>query len=295
MELKKGQIKDPKELEKNIKKKTKKKTAKKTAKKTTRKKPTKAELDSLIADIETKEPTEENLPKREVAQGERDLVSHDFYDNGMTPILDNYLPDGLVLTEEEKKLVTKGMKNLSTGLRASMPITCYGEKCPFKRQCPLHKLGKAPLGKECPIESMLLDLYSKRYIDEFNVTSDLMSEVTTMTMLAATHVLEMRAFILLGSENDEGEGATGLIRNVVGYDDDEKPIVQLQEHPAYNQLERAWRWRRNLLESLVGTRKEKYKKDAAMQDRTGESVSQAAANLKSTIDKFTVVDITPNK
>jgi hypothetical protein len=296
MELKKGQIKDPKELEKNItKKKTKKKTSKKTAKKTTRKKPTKADIDSLIADIETKEPTQENLPKREVAQGERDLVSSEFYDNGMTPILDNYLPDGLVLTEEEKALVTKGMKNLSTGLRASMPITCYGDKCPFKRQCPLHKLGKAPVGKECPIESMLLDLYSKRYIDEFDVTSDLMSEVTTMTMLAATHVLEMRAFILLGQENEEGAGATGLIRNVVGYDDDEKPIVQLQEHPAYNQLERAWRWRRNLLESLVGTRKEKYKKDAAMQDRSGESVSQAAANLKSTIDKFTVVDITPNK
>jgi chromatin segregation and condensation protein Rec8/ScpA/Scc1 (kleisin family) len=143
---------------------------------------------------------------------------------------------------------------------------------------------------------MLLDLYTKRYIDEFDVTSDLMSEVTTMTMLAATHVLEMRAFMLLGRENEEDEGEpTGLIRNVVGYDDDEKPIVQLQEHPAYNQLERAWRWRKNLLESLVGTRKEKYKRDAAMQDRQGDSVSQSAANLKSTIDKLTTIDITPNK
>ena len=81
----------------------------------------------------------------------------------------------------------------------------------------------------------------------------------------------------------------------LGYDDDEKPIVQLQEHPAYNQLERAWRWRRNLLESLVGTRKEKYKRDSAMQDKSDDGVSLAAANLKSTIDKLTVVDITPNK
>jgi hypothetical protein len=295
MELKKGQIKDPKDLDKNIKKKAKKKTSKKASKK----KPTKEELDALVAEMQEEEPTPEaaqNMVDRQVAQGEKDLVHSDFYDNGMTPILENYLPEGLVLTEEEKKMVTVGMKRLSTGLRASMPITCYGEKCPFKRQCPLYKIGKAPVGKDCPIESMLLDLYTKRYIDEFDVTSDLMSEVTTMTMLAATHVLEMRAFMLLGRENEEDEGEpTGLIRNVVGYDDDEKPIVQLQEHPAYNQLERAWRWRKNLLESLVGTRKEKYKRDAAMQDRQGDSVSQSAANLKSTIDKLTTIDITPNK
>ena len=32
---------------------------------------------------------------------------------------------------------------------------------------------------------MLMDTYTKRYIDEFEVPSGLMSEVTTMTMLAA--------------------------------------------------------------------------------------------------------------
>lgn len=300
MEIKQGHIKDPKELDKNFKKtkeKTKKKTKKKTTKKKVSKKPTREEMDKLIADMESSEPEAPKEPlTQDVAPGSKDLVDRTFYDNGLTPIIENYLPEGLVLTEKEKKMVVRGMKNLSTGLRATMPITCYGDKCPFKRQCPLHKLGKAPMGKECPIESMLLDMYSKRYIDEFEVSSDLMSEVTTMTMLAATHVLEMRAFMLLGSENEEGAGPTGLIRNVVGYDNDEKPIVQLQEHPAYNQLERAWRWRKNLLESLVGTRKEKYKRDASMHDKVDQgSVSQAAANLKSTIDKFTVVDITPNK
>jgi hypothetical protein len=288
MEIKKGHIKDPAEINKNFKKKTKKKTKKKVTKKKT-----KQEIDKMIQEMEVSDPSE-SAPKTE-SPGSNDLVDRSFYDNGLIPIIDNYLPEGLNLTEEEKKLVVRGMKNLSTGLRAAMPITCYGDSCPFKRQCPLHKIEKAPLGKECPIESMLLDMYSKRYIDEFEVTSDLMSEVTTMTMLAATHVLEMRAFMLLGQENDDGQGATGLIRNVVGYDDDEKPIVQLQEHPAYNQLERAWRWRKNLLESLVGTRKEKYKRDAQMDNRSGESVSIAAANLKSTIEKLTVVDITPQE
>ena len=221
--------------------------------------------------------------------GSKDLVSHKTYTGGLSPILDNYLPDGLTLTEDEKKMVSHGMRNLSTGLRSSMPISCYGDKCPFKLQCPLHQIGKAPVGKACPVESMLLDLYTKRYLDEFKVDSDLMSEVTTMTMLAATHVLEMRAFMLLGKDDDENPD--GLIKNVVGFNNDDEPIVQLQEHPAYNQIERAWRWRRNLLESLVGTRKEKYKRDSAVGDLAHDSVSTSAADLKSTIEKITVVDI----
>lgn len=156
--------------------------------------------------------------------------------------------------------------------------------------CPLAKINKLPTGKDCPIEAMLMDTYTKRYIDEFQVPYDLMSEVTTMTMLAATHIMEMRAFIILGKDDESGS-PTGFIKNVVGFNNEDEPIIQLQEHPAYNQIERAWRWRKNLLESLVGTRKEKYKQMAAMNERTTASPSTAAADLKAKIDKMSVVDI----
>lgn len=141
----------------------------------------------------------------------------------------------------------------------------------------------------CPIEASLIDLYTKRYIDEFEVDTNYMSELTVMNMLAATHVMEMRAFIILGKDDDESP--TGLIRNVVGFNNEEEPIVQLQEHPAFNIIERAWRWRKNLLESLLGTRKEKLKRDAIMGEKGPQSVSTAAADLKSTISKLTIVDI----
>jgi hypothetical protein len=116
-----------------------------------------------------------------------------------------------------------------------------------------------------------------------------MSEVTTMTMLAATHIMEMRAFIVLGK--DDGENPDGFIKNVVGFNSDDEPIEQVMEHPAYNMIERAWRWRKNLLESLVGTRKEKYKQLAAMGERTSVSPSTAAADLKAKIDKMSILDI----
>lgn len=267
MKLKKDTVKTPGELNKNF---------------------IRQDVDDILADLESSQeaPLTQSAPQ---PSPEGFLVPSKFFDGGLTPLLENYLPQGLTLTEQEKTLVVQGVKRLSSGLRATMPITCYGDKCPFKLQCPLHQIGKAPVGKACPIESMLLDLYTKRYIDEFEVDSDYMSEVTTMTMLAATHVLEMRALILLGK--DDGENPDGLVKNVVGFNNDEEPIVQLQEHPAFNIIERAWRWRKNLLESLVGTRKEKYKRDAVSGNISPNSVSSAAADMRSTIEKLSIIDI----
>ena len=234
---------------------------------------------------------EENVEKSVVAIKDYEgLVDHEYYSGGLEPVIEKYVPEGLNLTSEELIALKNGMRRLSTGLRSSIPINCYGEKCPFRAECPLSKMDKMPVGKACPIESMLMDVYTKRYIDEFEVTPDLMSEVTTMTMLAATHIMEMRAFIILGKDDDE-ENPTGFIKNVVGFNNDDEPIQSLAEHPAYNQIERAWRWRRNLLESLVGTRKEKYKQMAAMKERSTESSSTAAADLKAKIDKMSIIDI----
>ena len=169
-----------------------------------------------------------------------------------------------------------------------MPVTCYASRCPFKDSCPLHQIGRAPENLPCPIEAMTLDLYTKRYLDEFEVQPDNFSEVTTMTMLAATHIMEMRAFIAIGK--DTNGSPDGIIKNVVGYTADEEPITQYQEHPGYAIIERAWRWRAKLLESLGATRKDKLANGDSL--KAEFSVSGSAASIKSKIERYTVVDIT---
>lgn len=216
------------------------------------------------------------------------LVDDKFFRGQLFPMIANYLPPSVKLSEEEKVVVVKGVQRKLTGLTASMPVKCYGDRCPFKASCPLHQIGKAPEGEPCPIEAMVLDLYTKRYLDEFKVEQDNFSEVTTMTMLAATHIMEMRAFMAIGKDEDGGS-PDGIIKNVVGYTADEDPITQYQEHPGYAIIERAWRWRTKLLESLGATRKDKMGQDTVK----GEfSISGSAASIKSKIEKYTVVDIT---
>lgn len=217
------------------------------------------------------------------------LVDDKFYRGELFPMIANYLPAGMELSESDKVLIVKGVQRKLTGLTASMPVKCYGDRCPFRQSCPLHQIGKAPEGESCPIEAMVLDLYTKRYLDEFGVESDNFSEVTTMTMLAATHIMEMRGFMAIGKDEDGGS-PDGIIKNVVGYTADEDPITQYQEHPGYAIIERAWKWRVKLLESLGATRKDKQGVDTAFK---GEfSVSGSAASIKSKIEKYTVVDIT---
>lgn len=215
----------------------------------------------------------------------KSLVDDKYFRGTLFPMIANYLPAEMELTENDKVMIVKGVQRRLTGLTAAIPVKCYGDKCPFKASCPLHQIGKAPVGEACPIEAMVLDLYTKRYLDEFEVESDNFSEVTTMTMLAATHIMEMRGFMAIGKDED-GESPDGIIKNVVGYTADEDPITQYQEHPGFAIIERAWKWRTKLLESLGATRKDKMGMDTGIK---GEfTVTGSAASIKSKIEKYTV-------
>ena len=250
----------------------------------------KENIDQLINDMEnTNSPAPASFSP--VAKSGGTLVPDEFYRGTLFPMIQDYLPEEVQLTEEQQVQLTKGIQRKLTGLSASVPIKCYGDSCPFRMQCPLFQMDQAPFGSACPIEAMVMDLYTKRYLDEFEVEAEDFSEVTTMTMLSATHIMEMRGFMALGQDEspagDLAGAPDGLIKNVVGFNNDDEPIVQIQEHPAYNIIERAWRWRTKLLESLGATRKEKLK-NASGDPTLVHSVAKSTAELKGMIEKLTI-------
>jgi hypothetical protein len=251
----------------------------------------KEQIDSLIEEMSiSSEINSEIAEFTPVPSSSRALVSDDYYRGKLFPMISHYLPDAIELTEEEKTIITKGVQRKLTGLSANMPITCYGDSCPFKASCPLHQIDKAPVGENCPIEAMVMDLYTKRYLDEFAVEAANFSEVTTMSMLAATHIMEMRGFMAIGRD-DDNSCPDGIIKNVVGFTPDEDPITQYQEHPGYAIIERAWKWRSKLLESLGATRKDKIKLGLGADDGIVSSLSEANSSLRAKIEKLTIVNV----
>jgi len=237
--------------------------------------------------IRTAEELSEVMTELPVVQENKGLVDSTFFSGKYEPVVEAYAAEvGVTLTESEKKVIQEGFRKKSGGLLTAVPIKC-SLRCPFKDNCPYCKIEKIPVGKSCPVERMLLDLYTRRYLDEFGVLVDSLTEVTMMTQLAATHIMEMRAYRVLANE----EEATGLLQNVVGFNENEEPIVQTVEHPAFNLLERAQGLRFRLLDALVGTRKEQYKREAALKQKSTVGHAMIAADIKSKIDKLAMASV----
>lgn len=190
----------------------------------------------------------------------------------------DYAPN-LRLTDQEKAFIGKSMTRMATGLNATVPISCNGERCPFVTNCPLAQIKKLPIGCACPIESSLMDQYTREYIKEYNVDINSITERMTMTQLAAIHIIEMRATWAMSRKGHDTLGP-GLYEQAISVDNEGVEILQLQEHPAWNILDRAWKYREKILTSLVGTRREKYKKASALKETSNIDTATRAAELK---------------
>ncbi|MGB6382203.1 MAG: hypothetical protein WBG51_13595, partial [Syntrophobacteria bacterium] len=62
-------------------------------------------------------------------------------------------------------------------------------------------------------------------------------------------------------------------------------IVNREVHKAWELKERVKKRKQKILESLVGTRKEKYKRDAALKRRSEKNPSTQAIELKGKLEK----------
>jgi len=61
--------------------------------------------------------------------------------------LDDY--SDLEFSPDEARKISNHLRRLSTGSAAMTPMYCAGSLCPFADRCPLQKMGKAPIGKQC--------------------------------------------------------------------------------------------------------------------------------------------------
>lgn len=193
------------------------------------------------------------------------------------------------LTPEQINRVKNTVKHLRAGFQAAMPITCTGkDHCPNVDFCPLVKIESEtgnpnvmPVGKRCPIEGELLATWAQDYCEALKLTEDDIFDLTLVKELAELDLQELRISNYLSKSNK----AVGVGENVVGLDPDTgAPIMVEQISPAM-ELKLKIKDRRNrILESLVQTRKEKYKRDAALKQPPADDASSSLAAMKSLLE-----------
>lgn len=196
--------------------------------------------------------------------------------------LDEY--DMTIFTPEEAMRINQHLQKMSTGASSMVPMYCAGPKCVMASNCPLQKIGKAPLAKQCLIEVQLLREWIMRYFDEFEVDPNNFTEVNYVSELADLMIQEMRLNMILSKP----ENSNMLMEQVVSIDSEGDPIIQKQISPYIEMKERIHNRRTKIIKLMVGDRQEKYKKEAALKVRLEKDPSSQMAEMRSKLEKLRI-------
>ena len=139
-----------------------------------------------------------------------------------------------------------------TTMFSSIPMNCEAAKCIFASTCPLHKENLAPTGNPCPIEMSMVAQFTAEYMDQLEVHSENLVEVSMIRDLVDQEVQYLRKTKLLAKEHFIQE-------NIIGIDHDGNPIMKKELHLAVELEDRLHKRRKDLRNQLLATREAKAK------------------------------------
>ena len=165
---------------------------------------------------------------------------------------DLFFPENWTDEERTKAVeLIRPQKTRST-MFSSIPMNCESIKCIFAATCPLLKENLAPKGKPCPIEMAMVAQFTAEYMEQLDVHTDNLIEVSMIRDLVDQEVQYLRKTKLLAKEHFIQE-------NIIGVDQDGSPILKKELHMAVELEDRLHKRRKDLRNQLLATREAKAK------------------------------------
>jgi hypothetical protein len=209
--------------------------------------------------------------------------------------LDDY--SDLEFTYPEIRRMHMHIMKMKTGIQAMAPILCAGAvKCIFRYRCPIvdrtiltedgmdidfskQNVKKFPLLRQCLIERDFIDFKRAEYIEEYRIDGSSPTELGMVNRLAELDLYEYRIALIFANGDFDGEGQDLLKSQVSGVTPSGKPLTKMEIHPAFELKEKIQRMRDNILEAMIGTRREKLKQASLLRDAMVSDVSVNMASL----------------
>jgi hypothetical protein len=165
---------------------------------------------------------------------------------------------------------------MKIGTAAAIPMKCIAHKCPNK-MCPFHETKSWPVTSICPLESALIITWTKSWMEDLNVDPENMSEMVLINKLVELDMIDYRANLGLSGSVDE-EAITLVKTNITSAPNmtSETSVA----HPLLEIKEKLQRMRAQILECLGATRKEKWKRAAALKQRDEGDIGKHFTDLK---------------
>jgi hypothetical protein len=169
------------------------------------------------------------------------------------------LQDGheVTLTPKQIKRLVLYLNTLKHGCSATAPMICLGEQCPYAKKCPLGANNSYPIGKECPIEGTIIEMWTNDYIRELGIDPASKVDGALVGDLVFWEVLEKRA------TEELAQNPNILQKTVAGFTTDTQgkqvPVYKDEMNQIVNFLEKAQRQKLKIMNSLIATREAKSK------------------------------------
>ncbi|MBU1134831.1 MAG: hypothetical protein KJ569_07975 [Candidatus Omnitrophica bacterium] len=210
------------------------------------------------------------------------LIKRDFF-----TAMDGYRDpsNDMWLTREDAKKLQRYMISLMTGSTAVAPLICCGPRCPTSNVCPFivgEMAATPPLGRSCPVEAAVMKQKKRMYIDEYGISMESPTELSLIDELVLIEIYEARVAAQLAKEQD----ANLTAEVVIGADREGEPILSRQVSPLWEIMERLSSKKHRIIKRMVGDRQEKYKKQAAVRERSEGDASQTWASTRDLVQKM---------
>jgi len=204
------------------------------------------------------------------------LQKTDFF-NFLKTDLSDY--SNVTFTPEQALSFKNSVVRMKYGVSAAIPMLCPGQQC-FNKLCTFHDEKNWPIGRQCLYEVRLIQSLTKSYMEDLVIDPESPSEMTLINKLIECDLIDYRANLGLSGARDP-EDASLLASTIIERDGNITETVSL--HPLLAAKETAHRNRMSILEAMSATRREKWKKAAALKKSEETDASTFLADLK---DKF---------
>lgn len=193
----------------------------------------------------------------------------------------------LDLTEDEARGIAKSFLNIELGSSTNLVMICDKKKCLYKSRCELYVADKCPEGMECLHENKIMATALDQYVSSLGVDTNNYPEMVLINQLVEYELIEFRCNIILSNDH-----VNLKMKSVVGIDVDGNVITKEDISHALQVKMQVFKNKMQLLDSFTATRKETYKKQAALKEaKEGHAKVVSAMKSKLTELKTKSVDI----
>ena len=207
------------------------------------------------------------------------------------------LGDGteVTLTPKEAKRLVMYLTSLKHGFTATAPMICTAEQCPYSGKCPLGTNNTYPVGKECPIEATIIQMWYEDYVKELGIDPNSKVDGALVGDLVFWEILEKRATEELAKKPEI------IQKNLAGFQQTSEgnvPVYKDEMNQIINFLEKAQRQKLKIMNALIATREAKAKDtNRIMADPStyASKLLEKARELTRMAADAGLIDITPAK